>query len=61
MSLAGDTLATHGRGGAMRGRRQLPEILITRPPTATSKQGKFQSAIETYLVATKKKYCKRFL
>lgn len=40
VSASGDTLATHGRGGAMRGRRQAPEILITRPPTAAVKQGK---------------------
>lgn len=38
---AGSTLATHGRSGAMRGRRQPPEILITRPSTAGVKQGKF--------------------
>lgn len=40
VSGAGDTLATHGRGGAMRGRYQHADILVTRPENLESKQGK---------------------
>lgn len=39
VAAGGDTLATHGRGGAMRGRRQHQEILITRPANVV-KQGR---------------------
>lgn len=39
----GDTLATHGRVGSMRGRRQQSEILVTRPVTAIKKQGEYSS------------------
>lgn len=40
IAAGGDTLATHGRGGAMRGRRQNPiDILQTRPQSGAVKQG----------------------
>lgn len=46
----GDTLATHGRGGAMRGRRQPAEILITKPPHVDCKQGWLSYIIVNHLL-----------